>query len=217
MSATKSATKSATAAAPAAPACCLTVAALSPSELIAFNVLNSRELTGLPSASHLQNRGMSGFVPMARSGGNFTLTRLSSREMQVPLDAHNLAVWPLKKSYRTKIDILGDFLQRPEIEKEAHGLLHPLLRVSRARMLPEARQELVQTLYGHVKDPELRFRQFLCAVGMRSKIVRMHQKKDQSGPQLVYTWEFDPEGWNRAAYRLAPGCDSKGKPKITFA
>jgi hypothetical protein len=81
-------------------------------------------------------------------------------------------------------------------------------------MLPEARQELVQTLYGHVKDPELRFRQFLCAVGIRSKIVRM---QSHHFPQHVYTWEFDPEGWNRAAYRLAPGCDSKGKPKITFA
>jgi hypothetical protein len=72
-------------------------------------------------------------------------------------------------------------------------------------MKADVRQELVEKVYGYVKDPEQRFRQLLCTIGMRSKAV-----------QGIYTWEFDPESWNRASYRLMPGCDSKGKPRVTF-
>lgn len=134
-----------------------------------------------------------------------TSSRLSTREIEVKLDADKLAVWPVKKIYRAKIDIMSEFLQRPEIEKDAKGLTHPLLRISSAKMTPCVRQELVQKLYGHVKDPELRFRQFICILGIRSRVVHK-----------IYTWEFDAESWNRASYRLAPGCDSLGKPRVTF-
>ena len=122
------------------------------------------------------------------------------------LDEDNLAMWPLKEYYQKKISVVVVFLQRPDIEKDYKGLQHPILRISSAKMAASVRQELVQKVYGYVKDPEQRFRQFLCTIGMRSRVV-----------QGIYTWEFDPESWNRASYRLMPGCDSKGKPRVTFA
>jgi hypothetical protein len=73
-------------------------------------------------------------------------------------------------------------------------------------MKADVRQELVEKVYGYVKNPEQRFRQLLCTIGIRSRAV-----------DGIYTWEFDPESWNRASYRLMPGCDSKGKPRVTFA
>jgi hypothetical protein len=181
------------------------VSALSPLELIAFDVLNSQVPAAPLNANHITNPAMSRFKRISNGGGNFKSTRISSREVEVTLNKDNLAMWPLKEYYQKKINAVAEFLQRPEVEKEVEGLQHPILRISCARMKAEVRQELVEKVYGYVKDPEQRFRQLLCTIGMRSKAV-----------QGIYTWEFDPESWNRASYRLMPGCDSKGKPRVTF-
>jgi len=194
------------AALPAALPAALTAAGLSPLERIAFEALSAPAPAAPLSARHIANPGKARFARVSRGGGNFASTRISAREVEVALDEDKLAMWPLKEYYRQKISAVAEFLQRPGVEKEVDGLQHPILRVARARMTAEARQELVQQVYGHVKNPEQRFRQLLCTIGMRSRSVRG-----------IYTWEFDPEAWNRASYRLMPGCDSKGKPRVTFA
>ena len=181
------------------------VSALSPLELMAFDVLNSQVPEVPLNANHITNPAMSGFKRICNGGGNFKSTKISSREVSVKLNKDKLAVWPVKEYYKRKIDAVAEFLRRADVEKEVEGVLHPMLRISCARMKAEVRQELVEKVFGYVKDPEQRFRQLLCTIGIRSKAVHG-----------IYTWEFDPESWNRASYRLMPGCDSKGKPRVTF-
>jgi hypothetical protein len=178
---------------------------LTPMELMAYSVLQH----GIPSpplhTNHITNPTVTQFKSMTHGGGNFSKTWVSSREVEVKLDENKLAMWPVKESYRKKIAIVAEFLERSEIEKSVQGLLHPLLRFSCVKMQTAVRNELVQKVYGHGKNPEFLFRQFLCSLSIRSRVV--HEG---------YTWCFDPESWNRASYRLMPGCDSKGKPRVTF-
>ena len=157
------------------------------------------------NANHITNPSMSNFEYKSHGGGNFRLTRLSTREVLVKMDENKLAMWPVKEYYEEKMSVVTQFLQRPEIEKRCDGLRHPFLRIVSAKMQACVREELVHKIFGYAKKPEMLFRQFLCTIGMRSNL---HDD--------VYTWDFDPESWNRASYRLMPGCDSKGKPKITF-
>lgn len=181
---------------------------LSMEEQLALSVLISPSfqfLCKLPNANHIVNPSKYTFPVKAKGGGNFKHTRLSSRELTVELDAQNLAKWTPKVYYQQKMDILRDFAQQPGVEKSSEGLMHPVLRFSTLKIKTSARQELVQKIFGYAKNPELLFRQFLCTIAVRS-----HMAQD------FYTWAFDPDAWNREGYRLMPGCDSKGKPRVTF-
>jgi hypothetical protein len=146
----------------------------------------------------LTNPSLSQFEMEATGEGNFTSTRVSSRTLELKLDADKLAMWTPKKSYEAKICVLKAFLERPQLDKDTTGILHPILRISSVKMHADVRRELVEKTYGHVTKPELRFRQFLSAMGIRSQIIEGN-----------YMWQFDPEAWNRVGYRLVSGCHAQ--------
>ena len=181
---------------------------LSLAEQLALGVLSSASFQFLsqpPNANHIMNPSKNTFPVKAKGGGNFRNARVSSRELSVELDEQKLAKWTPKKYYQEKMHVLRDFANQSEVETSIEGIVHPVLRFSTLKLSAVVRQELVNNLFGYTKTPEILFRKFLCTIAIRSRMV-----KDG------YTWEFDPHAWNREGYRLVPGCDSKGKPRVTF-
>jgi hypothetical protein len=175
----------------------IAVDALNPDSLRQSSLI-SGDCSGPVMNNLLTNPSLSQFEMKARDGGNFTSKRVSSLARELKLDADKLAMWTPKKGYEAKICVLKAFLERPQLDKDTTGILHPILRISSVKMHADVRRELVEKTYGHVAHPELCFRQFLSAMGIRSQIIEGN-----------YMWQFDPEAWNRVGYRLVSGCHAQ--------
>ena len=148
------------------------------------------------------------FTPLSRRGGNHSKTSVCDKVLRVALDKDNIAMWEPCHLYQKRMDATKTFLHSPasELRLDVTGILHPVLRISRAFVSKQSKALLVNDLFGHTGRPEKQFGQFLCEIGMRSS---------ERGDGVI--WRFDPEAWNRMGHRIIAGrAAGGGKPTIVY-